>query len=36
MYMQPRHKTQKNVFVVTLVLALLLHGAILVWWWTRA
>ncbi|MGL4649253.1 MAG: DUF1294 domain-containing protein [Caldilineaceae bacterium] len=35
MYMQPRHKTQKNTFVITLVLAALLHGALLIWWFLR-
>ncbi len=32
MYMRPRHKTSKRRFVVSLVLASILHAALLIWW----
>jgi len=32
MYMPPRHKTQRIVFVVTLILAAILHVVILIGW----
>jgi uncharacterized membrane protein YsdA (DUF1294 family) len=35
MYLRPRHKTQKTRFVVSLIGAALLHGALFVWWIMR-
>lgn len=32
MYLRPRHKTQKWTFVVTLILAALVHAGLLTWW----
>jgi uncharacterized membrane protein YsdA (DUF1294 family) len=32
MYMRPHHKTSKVHFVISLVLASILHAALLIWW----